>query len=242
MASKASVSDPVGSRQVVLVHGWGGSFRETWQAPGIDQIFADTGHIVSGVDLLGHGSAPKPHDPEAYLDLVGYLLDELPAEPCVVVGFSLGALTTLRAALREPNRFTGIVLAGIGNGVFEPHKPEETARILAGIDGSAPADDNIARLFGQYARQGDNDVAALTAVLKRPPSEPLRPEQLSTVACPVLVCIGERDFAAPSDRLAEAFPDGAIRVLPRTDHFATPGSFPFIDAVVEFLETRVPAR
>jgi pimeloyl-ACP methyl ester carboxylesterase len=242
MASKASVSKTDGPRRVVLVHGWGGSFSETWQAPGIDQIFADTGHVVSGVDLLGHGSADKPHEPEAYADLVGYLLDALPVEPCVVVAFSLGALTTLRAAIRQPQRFAGIVLAGIGNGVFESHKPEETARILAGIDGSAPADDNIARLFGQYARQGDNDVAALTAVLKRPPSEPLQPEQLLPVTCPVLVCIGERDFAAPSDRLADAFPDGRLRVLPRTDHFATPGSFPFIDAVVEFLESRVPAR
>lgn len=230
------------ANSLVLVHGWGGSYRDTWQGPGIDQIFADTGFSVSGVDLLGHGEAEKPHDPAAYADLASYLLGRLPDEPCIVVAFSLGALTTLRAAVAAPGRFRGIVLAGIGNGVFEPHKPEETARILAGIDGSAPADDNIARLFGQYARQGDNDVEALTAVLKRPPSAPLSPAQLSQIACPVLVCIGERDFAAPSDRLAQAFPDGALSVLERTDHFATPGSFPFIDAVVGFLESRFPTR
>lgn len=230
------------SKSLVLVHGWGGSFRDTWQGPGIDQIFADVGLSVSGVDLLGHGAAEKPHDPDAYADLPSYLLERLPDEPCIVVGFSLGALTTLRAAVASPDRFSGIVLAGIGNGVFEPHKPEETARIIAGIEGTAPSDDNIARLFGQYARQGDNDVEALTAVLKRPPSTPLLPEQLSAIDCPVLVCIGERDFAAPSDRLAGAFPDGTLSVLPRTDHFATPGSFSFIDVVVNFLESRFPDR
>ena len=242
MTSNSSASPTRESAQVVLVHGWGGSFRETWQGPGIDQIFADTGHTVTGIDLLGHGTAEKPHDPDAYADLPAYLLDRLPDAHSIVVGFSLGALTTLRAAIAASNRFRGIVLAGIGNGVFEPHKPEETARILAGIEGTAPADDNIARLFGQYARQGDNDVAALTAVLKRPASHPLTPEQLAAVTCPVLVCIGERDFAAPSDQLAQAFPDGHLRVLTRTDHFATPGAFPFIDAVVDFLESRFPVR
>lgn len=225
-------------KPLVLVHGWGGSYRSTWQGPGIDQIFADTGHAVSGIDLLGHGDADKPHDPAAYGDLPGFLLDHLPDEPAIVVAFSLGALTTLRAALREPARFAGIVLAGIGNGVFEPHKPEETARIIAGVEGTAPSDDNIARLFGQYARQTDNDVAALAAVLRRPPSPPLEPGQLSAVECPVLVCIGDKDFAAPADRLASAFPSGQLVELPRTDHFATPGSFAFIDAVMDWLATR----
>lgn len=228
------------AKSLVLVHGWGGSFRHTWQDPGIDQIFRDVGHGVSGIDLLGHGEADKPHDPEAYAGLVSHLLEHLPDQPCIVVAFSLGALTTLRAAVTSPERFCGIVLAGIGDGIFEPHKPEETARIISGVEGTAGADDNMARLFGQYARQGGNDINALVAVLKRPPSPPLTIEQLSAVTCPVLVCIGDGDFAAPADRLARSLPDATLRVLPRTDHFATPGSFAFIDVVVGFLETRFP--
>jgi pimeloyl-ACP methyl ester carboxylesterase len=230
------------SKSLVLVHGWGGSFRETWQAPGIDRIFADTGCDVSGVDLLGHGTADKPHDPDAYVDLPGYLLDALPKEPCVVVAFSLGALTALRAALRAPERFAGLVLGGIGNGVFDPHKPEESARLIAGIEGTAPPDDNLARLFGQYAHQEGNDVAALTAILKRPPATRITPDQLSVITCPVLVCIGDRDFAAPADELASAFPEGRLETLPRTDHFATPGSFAFIDSVMRFLEAGILGR
>lgn len=220
---------------LVLLHGWGGSYRTTWQAPGIDQIFADMGHEVLGIDLLGHGTADKPHDPAAYADLPAYLLDHLPAGRSTVVAFSLGALTTLRAALRAPERFAGIVLAGIGDGVFEPHKPEDTARIIAGVEGTAPADDNVARLFGQYARQADNDVEALAAVLRRPASPPIVTDDLRSILCPVLVCIGDKDFASPADRLAAAFPQGRLVTLPRTDHFATPGAFPFIDAVVDWL-------
>jgi pimeloyl-ACP methyl ester carboxylesterase len=45
---------------VVLVHGWGGSFRRTWQEPGMTALLEDAGRQVIGVDLLGHGDAPSP--------------------------------------------------------------------------------------------------------------------------------------------------------------------------------------
>ncbi|HEU4841145.1 MAG TPA: alpha/beta fold hydrolase [Ilumatobacteraceae bacterium] len=49
---------------VLLVHGWGGSFDATWRRSGFTELLADAGREVIGVDLLGHGDAPKPHDPE----------------------------------------------------------------------------------------------------------------------------------------------------------------------------------
>jgi pimeloyl-ACP methyl ester carboxylesterase len=54
---------------VVLIHGWAGSFLETWQKPGIDALLSDIGRTVIGVDLLGHGAAEKPTDPQAYAHL-----------------------------------------------------------------------------------------------------------------------------------------------------------------------------
>ena len=224
------------TKTVVLVHGWGGSFQSTWKAPGVTDILADLGFDVRGVDLLGHGSAEKPHDPVAYADLAGYLAERLPAEPHVAVGFSLGALTMLRVVAAQPQRFLGVCLAGIGNGVFEPPKPEEAERILAGLEGRADPDDNIARLFAQYAASGDNDREALAAVLRRPPAQRVTREQCAGFDRPVLVAIGDKDFAAPADALAAAFPSAELASLPRTDHFATPNSFEFIDALVRWLE------
>ena len=224
------------TKTVVLVHGWGGSFHSTWKAPGVTDILADLGFDVRGVDLLGHGSAEKPHDPEAYADLAGYLADRLPSEPHIAVGFSLGALTLLRVVAAQPHQFLGVCLAGIGNGVFEPPKPEEAERILAGLEGRADPDDNIARLFAQYAASSDNDALALAAVLRRPPATRVTREQCASFDRPVLVAIGDKDFAAPADALASAFPSAELAVLPRTDHFATPNSFEFIDALVRWLE------
>jgi pimeloyl-ACP methyl ester carboxylesterase len=223
-------------KTVVLIHGWGGSFASTWQEPGVTDIVAESGFHVTGIDLLGHGSAEKPHDPAAYTDLPGYLLSQLPSEPVIAVGFSLGALTLARAAVRSPERFTGLCFAGIGDGVFEPHKPEETERILAGLEGRADPSDNIARLFGQYGNRDGNDPAALAAVLKRPPSEAITAAGLSTLNQPALIAIGDKDFAFPSEKLASSLPSSTLKILPRTDHFATPNAFSFIDALVQWLE------
>ena len=41
--------------QVVLVHGWGGSFATTWQRSGFSELLRDAGRDVIGIDLLGHG-------------------------------------------------------------------------------------------------------------------------------------------------------------------------------------------
>ena len=120
---------------VLLVHGWGGSFATTWEQSGFTALLADAGRPVIGVDLLGHGTAPKPHDPDAYADLTTRVVDAMPDEPVDAVGFSLGALTLLRTAKADPGRFRRLVLAGIGRNVFERDEAA-SARILAAVEGA----------------------------------------------------------------------------------------------------------
>jgi len=222
---------------VVLIHGWAGSFRDTWQKPGIDALLEDIGRSVIGLDLLGHGSQDKPHEPEAYSRLPEWLLDHIDSSHPVVdaVGFSLGALTLLRALLIQPHRFRRVVLAGIGDGVFEQSAPNANQRIVDALEGRAPEDDTFARMFSQYGNQPGNDVAALTAIMKRPPSVPVTEEELGTIDHHVLVVIGDKDFTFPAQRLAGAFSNGRLAVLKNTDHFATTESFAFIDELLEFL-------
>jgi pimeloyl-ACP methyl ester carboxylesterase len=212
---------------VVLVHGWGGSFASTWVESGFTELLVDAGRAVIGVDLLGHGDAPKPHDPAAYSDLTGRVLDALPDTPVDGVGFSLGAITLLQAAIAEPTRFNRLVLAGIGRNVLEH-------------DRESQPDEQRARLFAQYANRPGNDPVALQAVLAGRAS-PLTEAQLAVVTCPVLIAVGDADFVLPADRLVAALPNAEFRSLRRTDHFATPESFEFIDATLEFLGA-APAR
>ena len=221
---------------VVLVHGWGGSFRETWQKPGINALLEDIGRIPVGLDLLGHGEQDKPHDPEAYTELPSWLLAHLPDNPVVdAVGFSLGALTILRALIAAPQRFGKVVLAGIGDGVFTKSSPDAHKRIVDALEGRAPEDDTFARMFAHYGNTPGNDLLALTAIMKRPASEPVTEEQLSAITNEILIVIGDADFTGPATRLAAAFPNAKLTILRNTDHFATPESFSFIDAILEFL-------
>lgn len=228
-----AASDP-SAPAVVLVHGWGGSFATTWERSGFTALLADAGREVIGVDLLGHGTAPKPHDPAHYADLTGRVLDALPGEPVDGVGFSLGAITLLRTAVDHPGRFRRLVLAGIGRNAFE-HDEEATRRIIQAIEGTGDEDDNRSRLFAQYATQPGNDPLALAAAMRGARSR-FDEEQLAAVTCPVLLAVGDEDFVLPADRLLAALPDARFASLRRTDHFATPESFDFVDAALEFLD------
>jgi pimeloyl-ACP methyl ester carboxylesterase len=227
------------STPVVLVHGWGGSFVSTWQSSGFTHLLADAGRPVIGVDLLGHGAAPKPHDPHEYTDLTGRVLEALPDHPVDAIGFSLGAITLLRIACDQPHRFRRLVLAGIGATLFV-EDTTATERIIAALEGRAPADDNIARLFSNYAHEPGNDLLALTAVMKRPRGTPFTPQIVAGATCPTLVVIGDKDFAGPGEPLADALPDAQLVTLRNVDHFATPESFGFIDAALGFIDA-IPA-
>jgi pimeloyl-ACP methyl ester carboxylesterase len=225
---------------VALVHGWGGSFAATWQRNGFSALLEDSGALVIGIDLLGHGEAPKPHDPKEYSDLTTRIVDALPDEPVDAVGFSLGAITLLHAAINNPARFSRLVLAGIGSNIFE-RDDAGVRKIVEGLDvvadGGDPATlDNTVRLFTQYAQQPSNDLGALTAVMKRPPAVQLTADDVGTVTCPVMVITGDQDFVHPADDLAAAFPDGQCITLKGVDHFATTDDFGFFDTALEFLD------
>ena len=79
-------------------------------------------------------------------------------------------------------------------------------------------------------------VAALAAVLRQPQRIRLDEATLARVTCPTLVVVGDRAFVFPADRLVEALPNASQRVLRNLDHFATPESFDFVDAALEFLD------
>lgn len=228
---------------IVLVHGWGGSFEATWKSSGFVDLLRDAGAPVIGVDLLGHGNAPKPHEPDAYDDLTARILDVLPESPCDLVGFSLGAMTILRLAVAHPHRVNSLVLAGIGRNVLEPADTSSHLAIVsalkaqAGPDAANPDDSpasNVARLFVQYALQPGNDLLALTAVLERE-RPAFTPDELARVTCPTLIVIGEDDFAGPGEPLLDLLPNARLVTLPRVDHFATPENFGFFDAAFDFL-------
>lgn len=216
---------------VVLVHGFGTSNELTWVHNGWVDLLADEGREVIGVDLLGHGTAPKPHDPDAYADLGERVRDALPDGPVDAVGFSMGAKTLLRVAAAEPHRFRSLVVAGVGANLFTA--ADRTALVEAirtGDDGGNPH----LRYFAGLAELPGNDREALAACMSRD-TDLLDADSLAAVELPVLVVLGDQDMVAPATPLLDALPDATYVELPRTDHAKTPKSFAFIDAALDFL-------
>jgi pimeloyl-ACP methyl ester carboxylesterase len=216
---------------VALVHGFGSSFDHTWREPGWVDLLVDAGREVVGIDLLGHGAADKPHDPAAYLALESDLAAKLPAL-VDAIGFSLGARTLLGIAMEQPDRFRRLVVAGVGESLFRDDRNDAIAQAVEA--GAADEDDIVGRLFADYAGGPGNDRVALAACLRRP-GGPMAPDALNAVTCPVLVVLGDKDFAGPAQPLVDALPDARLVTLKGCDHFATPKDFRFIDAALEFV-------
>jgi pimeloyl-ACP methyl ester carboxylesterase len=126
------------------------------------------------------------------------------------------------------------MLVGVGNGLFEPHKADETDRIIAGIDGTALGEDVLARQFGNYAKRSDNDPLALRAALLRPRREPFSEAELKSIDAEIVLAVGDRDFVLPADRLAKAFNRCQFVSLKNCDHFASTENFTFIDTLLGF--------
>jgi pimeloyl-ACP methyl ester carboxylesterase len=220
------------SAPVVLVHGFATSSARTWGENGWLDLLADAGREPVPIDILGHGTADKPHDPAAYADLEGYVAARLPDGPVDAIGFSMGARLLLGVAGAEPHRFRRIVTLGVGRNLFETSGSDVVIRAL---EAGGEPDNPVAAYFARLADHPDADREALVACL-RAPLRLLTTETCAKVAVPVLVVIGDRDFAGPGDPLVDALPDARLTVLRGADHFSIPKDFGAIDATLRFLD------
>jgi pimeloyl-ACP methyl ester carboxylesterase len=217
---------------VALVHGFATSCARTFGDNGWLDLLADVGRRTIPIDLLGHGTADKPHDPDAYAAIEELVLAQLPDEPVDGIGFSLGARVLLTLATDHPERFGRLVLTGVGANLL---RTEGSDVILKAVEGKGDPTNPVVQYFAGLASQPDVDRAALAACL-RSPRPALTPERLRSVQLPVLVVIGDKDFAGPGEPLAEALPNAELVTLRNVDHFATPKDFGCIDAVLDFLD------
>jgi pimeloyl-ACP methyl ester carboxylesterase len=103
--------DVQGKRNLVLVHGAGGSHLD-WPSPLRRLREAN----VYALDLPGHGRSEGPGRSSitAYRDFLLAFLDALGLERAVVVGHSMGGAIALEFSLHYPDRLAGLILVGSG--------------------------------------------------------------------------------------------------------------------------------
>ena len=221
---------------VVFVHGFGTSHNATWVTNGWTALLEDAGREVIGIDMLGHGSAEKPTNPDANENLEQNVLDQFPDSPVDAIGFSMGAAVLLHLASGASNRFNRLVVSGVGKNLFE--RDQNFRDSIADAVETGSADNPELRYFAQLPEAPDANRSALAAFIRRKNPPAFTPESLSNLNTPTLVVVGENDFVFPPDQLVDALPNVKLVTLPGVDHFATPKNFGFIDAALDFLDAQ----
>jgi 2-succinyl-6-hydroxy-2,4-cyclohexadiene-1-carboxylate synthase len=251
---------------LMLLHGFTGSGAQ-WA----NQVDAFAGRFRTiAVDLLGHGRSDAPADPERYrmercvVDL-RTLADALSVERACWLGYSMGARVALAFALRHPSRVRALVLEGVAPGIEDPLMrrqrivDDEALADRIERDGVEPFVEDWMRqpLFASQARLGKaflaaaraarcaNSAAGLANTLRAMGTGAQEPlwGQLSTLAPPTLLVVGEEDrkFRAIAEAMVLRTPRATITTIPEAGHAAhLENAGGFNAHVLRFLTTTSP--
>ena len=220
-----------GPRTIVAHGGWVGS-GELWQAP-----FEQLSHRWRTVTYDHRGTgATVNRAPSITFDLLVSdlfrVLDALRIDTCVLAGESSGAFVVLEAALRQPERFSGLVLV---DGRYQGGKSAGAARFIEGCKANFEAtmemfvnacvpDDNCdaERRWGkQIVMRSDGP----SAVQLMECLEPVQLEQrLTGIHLPTLLIHGSRDIITPitsSQNLAQRLANSKLVTIEGAGHVPT---------------------
>jgi pimeloyl-ACP methyl ester carboxylesterase len=232
---------------LVLVHGWGASARRNWVDLGWVDVLAPVRRLVL-LDVRGHGRSEAAAVPAEY----GYaamggdvlqVMDELAISKADLFGYSMGAFIGVSLLGRLPDRFSSMVLGGIG----EETEASAAACVLIAaslrVEDPAEIDDPLGRAYRRYVdADPENDRAALAiaALQMWPEGHPLAlgGPGLADVDIPVLIVDGTDDhpYVDTAMDLAAAIPGAELVTIPGTDHHTVVGDPRFKDAVLAFLQ------
>ncbi len=233
VAVSYTVDGPPDAPVVVLSNSLGAT-RGMWD-PQVPPL-AERYRVVT-YDTRGHGESPAPRGTFTLDDLVDdlvALLDEVGAPRAHVVGLSLGGMTAMRLAAREPDRVGRLALlctsakvdpqgfldraAAARSGGTAPLAPTVVSRWLTPAY-AAEHPDLVARLEGMVAAADDDGYAACCEVVA---GMDLR-DDLGRIPAPTLVVAGADDPALPPEhqrRIADGIPGAELFTVTPAAHLA----------------------
>jgi 3-oxoadipate enol-lactonase len=219
---------------VVLLSNSLGATRGMWDAQ--VPALAERYRVVT-YDTRGHGGSPSPEGAWSLDDLVDdvvALLDEVAAERAHVVGLSLGGMTAMRLAAREPARVHRLAVLCTSASVDPaPYRERAAAARRDGTASIAPTvvsrwvtpdfaaahPHEVARLEAMVAGADDEGYARCCEVLA---ALDLR-EDLARITAPTLVVSGAEDPALPPEHqraIAAGIPGAELQTFSPAAHLA----------------------
>jgi len=240
------IAPPDYERAILLIHGFASNRNEGWKRTGWYAALERRRFRVIALDQRGHGQSGKSHDPAAYLrenlarDVVE-LIDHLGINRVDLFGYSMGARTAAAAALAAPERFSNLILGGVGDKLLTERMGERAELMVAAMLAEDPETitEPFLKSFRQFADEQGEDRQALAAFTQAT-NPPLDVAGFATLPMPVLAVAGQRETNGDPVELARAFAHGHGVVVPGCDHFsAIPHAltkaavFDFIDGLLD---------
>lgn len=245
------VTGPEDAPAVVLSNSLG-STMSMWDAQA--EALAEHFRVVR-YDTRGHGGSPVPpgpYDIDDVADDVIALLDDLGVDKAHFVGLSLGGMTGMRLAARNPERVDRLVVLCTGAKLDPAGAWHDRAATVRSQGTRAVAEAVVQRWYTAAYLDSHPDVRAeCEAVVAATPAEgyascceviatmDLR-DDLPAISAPTLAIAGADDPATPPallETIADTVQDGRLLVVPRSAHLANaeqPGTI--TPAVVEHLK------
>ncbi|TQL47657.1 alpha-beta hydrolase superfamily lysophospholipase [Homoserinimonas aerilata] len=230
--------DPDGA-VVLAVHGFASSALANWSVTGWIRDLTRAGLRVIAIDQRGHGGSDKPHDPSNYtmdhlVDDVLAVADTYMLDTASLLGYSLGARVSWRAAIEHPHRFDRAVLGGMpaGDPLSRFRLEEAREHIRSGV----AIDDKLTATFVAMAETlPGNDLEALVSLVEGLRGGP-QAWITDTPTQPLLLATGGEDpLLDDSRRLAEAAPDAEFLEIAGRSHFNATTAKEFREAATRFL-------
>ncbi|WP_427891957.1 3-oxoadipate enol-lactonase [Kribbella sp. GL6] len=228
------VSGRADAPTVVLANSLGSTW-EMWDA----NLAAWEQHFrVVRFDTRGHGRSPVPagsYDIDDLADDVVVLLDRLGVERAHFVGLSLGGMTGMRLAARNPERVDRLVVLCTGARLEPASAWFERAELVRAKGSEAVAEAVVRRWFTAALLESDPLLRERSeAMVAATPAEgyascceviatmDLLPD-LAGISAPTLAVAGADDPATPPwqlERIASSVADGKLLVVPGAAHLA----------------------
>jgi pimeloyl-ACP methyl ester carboxylesterase len=228
---------------VLLIHGFASNAVVNWVDTGWVRHLTRSGYRAIAMDNRGHGLSTKLYTPQDYgtprmAEDARRVLDHLGIGRADVMGYSMGARITAFLAIQHPQYVRSAIFGGLGVNMVRPMAG--TGPIAAALE--APSIDDVtnptARTFRAFADSTKSDLKALAACI-RGARDPLSPDDLKHLQCPVLVAVGSLDVIGGSaPDLAALIPGAQSVVMEGRDHMKAVGDRTYKDAVTDFLKAR----
>jgi len=214
------------------------SLGSTWEMWDANLAEWEQHFRVIRFDTRGHGRSPVPAGPYDIDDLaddVVVLLDRLGVERAHFVGLSLGGMTGLRLAARNPSRVDRLVVLCTGARLDPAEAWTDRADLVRTKGSEAVAEAVVRRWFTEARLESDPHLRERSeAMVASTPAEgyascceviatmDLLPD-LPAITAPTLAIAGADDPATPPwqlERIADSVAHGKLLVVPGAAHLA----------------------